>query len=134
MPSVRCREPIETGLEAIDAQHRELYEALDRLAEALRPGAPATGLDEGLAFLSQHAIRHCQAEETLMKDMGFPDRIVHADQHQDLIRRMRDLQYRRTRGLAVGPEVVAVLEDWLDHHIRESDLAYAAHLRAQPAP
>jgi hemerythrin-like metal-binding protein len=133
MPSERWREQYETGLEPIDAQHRGLFEALDRLAGAL--GSTAKGrmdesrVDEELAFIAQHIIRHCQTEESLMKEMGFPGRLAHAEQHLELIHRARDLQYRRLKGQRVDLEVVAFLDAWLDHHICESDLAYVAYLK-----
>jgi hemerythrin-like metal-binding protein len=130
MSTVRWREPIETGLDPIDRQHRELFQALDRLDEALRTPSSAR-VDEELAFMAQHTIRHCQTEETLMKDAAFPGRVAHADQHQELIREIRDLQYRRTRGLATDPEVVEVLGSWLEQHIQESDRAYADHLKGR---
>ena len=128
-PLVRWRRQLETGLAPIDQQHRELFEALARLAADFNAGAPKDRVDEGLAVLARHLIKHCQAEETLMKEAGFPDRIVHANQHQDLVLRVRDLQYRRTKGQELGLETVALVGEWLDHHICESDLAMAGYLK-----
>lgn len=126
-----CRhEPLPTGIEPIDTQHRELYEVLGGLAESIGSGAPAVAVDEDLAQLARHTIRHCQTEESLMKDAGFPDRIVHANQHLDLILQIRDLQYQRAKGRPVGQEAVARLGDWLDHHILDADRAYVTHLKA----
>jgi hemerythrin-like metal-binding protein len=131
MPSERWREQYETGLEPIDAQHQELFEALDRLAGALGSAAEdrVERVDGELAFIVQHIIRHCQTEESLMKEMGFPGRLAHAEQHLELIHQARDLQYRRLKGQRVDLEVVALLGAWLDHHICESDLAYVAYLK-----
>lgn len=130
MPVLQCRESFETRLALIDAQHRQLFETLEGLAGALDRGASATEVTTGLAALARHAIRHCQTEETLMKDMAFPGRIPHADQHQDLIRQLRDLEYRHLKGGVVDPGATASLGAWLEHHIGESDGAYADHLRA----
>nr|WP_275976118.1 hemerythrin family protein [Geothrix oryzisoli] len=129
-PLVRWRRQFETGLEPIDQQHRELFDALARLGGELAAGAPKDQLDEGLAFVARHLIKHCQTEETLMKEAGFPGRIVHANQHQDLVLRVRDLQYRRAKGQELGPEAVALVGEWLDHHICESDLAMAGYLKS----
>lgn len=129
-PILRWRRQFETGLESIDRQHRELFEALGQLAGAIEAGTPRNLLDEPLAALARHLIKHCQTEETLMKEAGFPDRIAHANQHQEVVLWVRDLQYRRTKGQELGLEAVASLGAWLDQHIRESDLAYVRHLRA----
>ncbi|WP_257313103.1 bacteriohemerythrin [Geothrix fuzhouensis] len=126
---VRWRRQFETGLEPIDQQHRELFETLGQLAGAIETGAPRDQLDEGLASLAQHLIKHCQTEETLMKEAGFSGRIVHANQHQDLVLGVRDLQYRRAKGQKLGLEAVELVREGLDHHICESDLAMAGYLK-----
>jgi hemerythrin-like metal-binding protein len=131
-PIVRWRSQLETGLEAIDQQHRELFEALARLAGGLEARAPREQLDEGLAFVARHLIKHCQTEETLMKEAEFPGRTAHASQHQDLVLRVRDLQYRRAKGQELGLETLARVGEWLDHHICESDLAMAGYLKTLP--
>jgi hemerythrin len=123
-------EPFLTGLEIIDAQHRELFDMLGRLIEAIESEAPSHQVDEELAFLALHTIRHCQTEESLMKQAGFPDRIAHQNQHQELILQIRDIQYQRTKGQWVSPEVIAFLWEWVDHHIRETDRIYVGHLKA----
>ncbi|WP_285608979.1 bacteriohemerythrin [Geothrix edaphica] len=126
---MRWRRQLETGLATIDQQHRELFDALARLASDFESDAPKHQLDEGLAALARHLIKHCQTEETLMKEAGFADRIVHANQHQDLVLRVRDLHYRRAKGQDLGLEAVALVAEWLDQHICESDLAMAGCLK-----
>ena len=125
-PVARWRPQLETGLAAIDQQHRELFEALTRLTGELDAGSP----DEPLAALARHLIKHCQTEESLMKEAGFPGRVAHANQHQEVVLRVRDLQYRRMKGQPVGREALAELGVWLDQHIRDSDQAMAGHLKA----
>ena len=129
-PPLRWRRQLETGLEPVDRQHRELLDALIGLAVAVEDGAPKEGLEEALAALARHLIKHCQTEETLMREAGFPERILHANQHQDLLREVRDLQYRHAKGQALDPEALADIGEWLDHHICESDLAMAGYLKA----
>lgn len=131
-PIVRWCRQFETGLESIDRQHRELFDALARLAGTLEAGAPGDQLDEGLAFVARHLIKHCQTEETLMKEAGFPGRIVHANQHQDLVLQVRELQYQWAKGQDPGVEALASLGAWLDQHICESDRAMAGYLKTLP--
>ncbi|WP_306590821.1 bacteriohemerythrin [Geothrix sp. 21YS21S-4] len=126
---LRWRRQFELGLEPIDAQHRELVDALQRL-EGLLAGEGGAAVDEELASVARHLVRHCQTEESLMKEMGFPDRVAHAEEHQSLIRAVRDLQYRRLRGAAVGREEIVLLGEALDCHICEWDRAYADQLKA----
>jgi len=129
MKTVRWREQFETGLEPIDTQHRQLFEGLDRLAKTIQSEAPGRQLDQELSSIAQHLIKHCQTEETLMKEAGFPSRVLHANQHQEVVLQVRDIQYRHAKGQPVGLEAVSFLGEWLDHHICESDLVMAARLK-----
>lgn len=132
-PIGRWRRPLETGLGSIDQQHRELFEALSGLAGAIEAGRSGMLLDEALAALARHLIKHCQTEETLMKEAGFPGRIAHAAQHQEVVLQVRDLQYRQMKGQSLGLEAVASLGAWLDRHISEADQAMAGHLKSLQA-
>jgi hemerythrin len=133
MPIARWNDRYETGIEIIDAQHRALLEDLNHLAEVLEGGAAVEALNEGLAGLAQRTIKHFQTEEGLMKEMGYPARCGHLDQHHDLILQVRTLQYLQAKGQAVGREVADHLAGWFDHHIRDADMGYVSYLRAQRA-
>jgi len=124
------RPQFETGLEPIDTQHRQLFEALHGLAGAAMGADGADEADTALAAVARHLIKHCQTEETLMKEAGYPGRIAHANQHQEVVLQVRDLQYRRMKGQPTDLEVIESLGAWLDHHICESDQAMAGHLKA----
>lgn len=129
-PPVGWRRQLETGLEPLDRQHRDLFEALARLAGAVEAGAPTARLEEELAFLARHLIKHCQTEETLMREAGFPGRVAHASQHQDLVHQVRDLQYRQAKGQSPDLDALSRIGIGLDQHICESDLAMAGYLKA----
>ena len=124
------RRQLETGLEPLDRQHRDLFEVLARLAGAVAAGAAKEKLEEELAFLARHLIKHCQTEETLMREAGIPGRVAHASQHQDLVHQVRDLQYRLAKGQSPDLEALSLIGAGLDQHICESDLAMAGYLKA----
>jgi hemerythrin-like metal-binding protein len=128
MPIVGPFKPFLTGIESIDTQHRELFESLATAIEAIESGAPNHVIEEVMAYLAIHAIRHCQTEESLMKQAEFPDRISHMNQHQELILQIREIQYQRSKGHIVGSDVIEFLWEWVDHHIRESDRNYVGYL------
>lgn len=130
MPLTRWSERFETGIEVIDAQHRVLFDCLNRLGEVIHAEPSGTALDEGLACMAQRTIKHFQAEETLMKEIGYPARSLHSEQHNELILKVRTLQYKRAKGECVTPEFVAFLAGWFDHHITDSDLDYVKHMKA----
>jgi|ERR1035438_977957 hemerythrin len=130
MPIALWSEQFELGIGLIDFQHRELFEALNALADAIRDGAPEPRLDEGMAFIAQRTIKHFQTEETLMKEIEYPSRGRHTEQHNELVLQVRFLQYEQMKGRPVTLDTAAAMSDWFDHHIKESDMAYADHLKA----
>lgn len=131
MPIAPWSEPLELGIALIDDQHKELVESLNCLAGAIQTGAEQRQVDEHLARLAQRTIKHCQTEETLMKDLGYPHRSRHADQHNELIRHIRSVQYMLVRGQSVTPDIVEFVCEWFDQHIREFDKGYVDHMKAQ---
>ncbi len=123
------RPQLETGLEPVDTQHRQLVEALAHLTGALTAPGAESGLAVELADLARNLIRHCQTEETLMREAGFPERIAHSNQHQELLHQVRDLQYRHAKGQPLSREALDGIAGWLDQHIQESDRPMAGYLK-----
>ena len=131
MPQATWNDQLTTGIELIDAQHRELFAAVARLGAHLGGALPEAQLAEELADLAQATTRHFHTEETLLKAAGFPTRIAHADQHRDLLLKVRELQYLQAKGQGLPEGLDRFLAEWFDHHIREVDQDSARYLRAQ---
>lgn len=129
----------QTGIEAIDQQHRSLFLAFDELWKITAdhrlgtPWPPYLGI-----FLSQlggFARTHFAFEEQLMADHGYPGLTAHRLQHQQLAARLAACQERCADSAmsedqqADLEELLAFLGDWLEHHILEQDQAYVPFLR-----
>lgn len=119
----------ETGIELIDAQHKSLFEAINRLAEAFRLGQSREQARECLAFLMKYVSEHFQTEERFLHDVGYPDLPAHRAEHDQLTGLTQDLAIRLAGGEPVTMEVTIFISDWLQRHIREVDLKYVAFLR-----
>jgi hemerythrin-like metal-binding protein len=129
MPLPRWTSRFETGIAVVDAQHRELFSDLHHLHATLRKRQAGAALQEELATLCQRTVKHFQTEEQLMKEAAYPGRVAHAEQHHDLLLKVRELQYLCAKGQAMDAEVSDFLAGWFSHHILESDRDYAGHLR-----
>lgn len=74
MKSVLARwEPYETGIVALDNEHRRLVEGVNQLYEAVRDKRGEEVLGEILTMLETYTIDHFQHEEKLMAEYHFPD-------------------------------------------------------------
>ncbi len=123
------------GVADLDAQHRELFERVDRLLDAMLRG------DRGEAatlasFLREHVVLHFAAEERLMREHRYPDAAAHAAEHAAFAGSMLELDATmRQRGasaervLRLEREVVA----WIRDHVYVADVALGQFVTAARA-
>jgi hemerythrin-like metal-binding protein len=121
----------ETGIGSIDAQHRSLFRALNKLAESFKVGASKGQVKESLDFLVKYTVEHFQTEEKYMRDMDFPKLTSHMVEHAQLIVKATDLQNHLADGKPMTMDVTIFLADWLKHHINEVDMEYVVFARAK---
>jgi hemerythrin len=119
-----------TGIEEIDAQHRELYASVSQLHDALRYGEFGRAIVT-LDFLERYVRDHFAAEEELMRAGKYPRRARHVALHRSFV---REFLSRKQRFLTSGPQPSAVidladwLESWLRHHVAQVDRQLAEFL------
>jgi hemerythrin len=127
---------LEVGIAVVDTQHQELFRRAERLIAALRSGDRGEVLPL-LAYLDEYVVHHFEAEERLMKEVGYPGREAHAAAHQafraDFAAFVKD--FRRT-----GPTALVALtlhnwlSDWLRMHIGGVDQELGRWVAARGAP
>lgn len=123
----------ETGLGMIDAQHRALFEAVNRLAEAYQSGEAHARVQESLEFLVRYTWEHFQDEEQVMRESGFPGLSAHSEEHSRLLQEVHKLQAQQAAGRLVTMELTIFLADWLSRHIESTDMQYVDFLRNKGA-
>ena len=122
---------LETGNDLLDAQHKQLIEALGNLTDACSGGKGRSVLAETMDFLESYTAKHFGDEETLQKQSGYPDYPNHKRLHDGFKRVVADLG-RQLK--AEGPTIVLVgkvntnIGGWLVNHIKREDTKVAAHL------
>jgi hemerythrin-like metal-binding protein len=76
------------------------------------------------------ATEHFRFEETVMEQIGFPDRPGHSRMHGELINQLRQMRVEMKAGGHVSTKSVAMsLVDWLSYHILREDMEYKAYLK-----
>jgi len=114
-----------------DAQHRKLFELVNRLADAMRVGKGNDVIREVVDELAVYTRTHFLQEEVAMQQTKYPGYEAHHAQHSQLL-----AEVEKFKGALMGggkPNVVGVLNFlrlWLVEHIQKSDQAYSAHLNA----
>jgi hemerythrin-like metal-binding protein len=121
-----------TGYEPVDAQHRQLFDAINNLMEVCEKGADRDGLEKSLNFLSDYTIKHFFDEEQFMKAHGFSDMDRHFQFHEAFKKVVRDLAHQfifKGASEQLVKEVEDKIGTWLIEHIKGQDFRWAKELK-----
>ncbi len=121
----------ETGVPAINRQHRELLERANRLLAGINGGPSGPDLEETLFHLAQYTDFHFREEEAAMARTKFPGLREHREAHDGMRERvaaMAETLERDPAGLC--GDLMAYFYDWLVNHMQTFDLDLARHLQA----
>lgn len=125
----------ETGVGALDEQHRALVAHVAEVARLVRDRAPKEQLVSAVGTLARFTAEHFAHEERLMAGSPGAEDTVHLEHHRELLGQIE----RFARRVETRPcprdaaRTVAFLKDWVSHHILHSDRKLATHLLAQNA-
>jgi hemerythrin len=130
--AIQWTEELATGIERIDAQHRDLYAQVASLHDAMRTHqldrVPAV-----LGGLQRYALEHFATEEREMEVRGYPrlaaHRVLHRNFVDEFLRQRALLSDGVTLSGVVGLSVW--LTDWLREHVRKEDGQLAEFIRDQ---
>jgi len=84
-------EVLETGVPALDQDHRALIDQCNTLTELMDGGAAWAAVVEGARRLAEKCTEHFRGEEALLDRTEFPRRERHKLQHREMERRFQDL-------------------------------------------
>ena len=121
-----------TGIEEVDAQHRWLVDATNRLHDELsKPQSDPAVVGEILEGLVDYTYNHFIMEEELFERLGYPESVAHKAQHDIFTARMGDLLMKHESGEVASGEALELLKDWLIQHIMKTDKAYVPFLKSK---
>jgi hemerythrin len=120
---------LETGIESIDHQHKELFRQLDDL---LNPGN-ANRFNEMLEFLDSYIVKHFTDEQNMHLKSKYPKAAEHRRYHDNYAALFRKL---KAKYIKEGPSVTNNMEinksvvGWLKEHIFIQDKEFAAYYKS----
>ena len=120
-----------TGNQLIDSQHRQLFEAVNKLMDACSTGQGRTQIQTTVNFLSDYVVKHFKDEERLQVQSNYPGYSGHKQFHDGY---RRQLSETAAQLLQEGPTVKALGDlnravASLVTHIRTEDRRMARHIQ-----
>jgi hemerythrin len=124
---------LELGVPDLDTQHRRLLNLVNRCAWLidLPAGVRFEEASAALADLLGEARSHFDFEEALMRESGYCARVLHCEQHAELLGSMERLldQLARDRLGANERQMPTFLREWFVAHVARSDRQLAEFLK-----
>jgi hemerythrin len=117
--------------EKLDAQHKNVFEMINNLADAMRKGQGATALEPTLTQLTKHLRIHIQDEENMMRRCNYPELAAHQKEHQSYLLRVEKLKtYLEETGNEDTVSLLHLLRELILDHMLRTDLACSDRLNA----
>jgi len=131
MVTFKWSKEFETGIGAIDRDHKGLFALINDLHDKVQYGSMDT-LTVTLDALAAYVDAHFEREEALMEAAGYDGLATHLTTHRrlaDKVSAYRKAFERDPRAFDLE-DFMAFLADWLGNHIRRADMDYLAAVKA----
>ncbi len=118
------------GVQAIDDQHGILLDALNELRMALLQGAECEHVGKLLTRVADLMRMHCNSEDKLLEQNGYPGLDAHRAEYQRLLGRLTQYEVRfEQRHSDSVYELVEYLRRWFSAHTRLASQTYGPWLQ-----
>ena len=119
---------LETGIAAIDDQHKELF----RQAKILFDGSNSDRVSQTLHFLEDYVQKHFRDEQSMHIKARYPKLEQHKKMHADFVAAFKEMQKEYDSDgnqLQVLLKINKTFGDWLRNHIMVHDKEFAAYYK-----
>ncbi|MDR0684190.1 MAG: hemerythrin family protein [Spirochaetaceae bacterium] len=127
---------LETGVEVIDTQHKQLFDAINMLLETCSAGKGVEEIKKSIDFLNDYTIKHFFEEERIQQKYHYPEYPEHKQYHDAFKATVRELTHRLILKGATEElvnEVHSSVGNWLVSHIRVQDFKLARYIKTKDA-
>jgi hemerythrin-like metal-binding protein len=124
--ATKWRSEFDTGIQAIDADHRKLVDLLNQVQDAVETGGAQATLQKVVRELVDYVTQHFDREEKMLEACNYPKLESHIDLHLDFAGRVRSLLGHdfASADKAEAQELMTFLSGWLIDHILQEDRKY----------
>lgn len=120
---------LDTGIETIDSQHKQIVDYINQLHEVEQ----TKNRDESIKVMEglvNYTATHFADEEAMLEKAGYPLTEAHKGVHVRFVDKVSKLYAEHAAGMDTAEDLLNLLEGWLFTHIRLNDMAYVETLKA----
>lgn len=134
MKKIEWDDCLSLNVKRVDDQHRQMVEMVNELLEKLHQGKGEEVVRPLLAKLREYTVYHFHDEEAFMEEIGYPERGEHHQEHERLVKRVKQFQRDIYEQRTVEPAaLLSFLKDWLLDHILKMDMQIGKFVQEKEA-
>lgn len=118
----------ETGIGVIDAQHKQIFDYINELEEAMKLRS-REAVGHVLDKLTDYTVSHFAFEENLLTEADYEFQGSHKVIHETFIKRISTYKKDHAEGKDVAEQLRDMISTWLYHHIKRDDMAYVTAVK-----
>ena len=121
------------GIDAVDHEHQELIDLVNRIHDVIEEGRPADEVEAAFGDLFRAISSHFALEEKFMRERGYDQYREHKSEHEALLDELRDIMddYREDHA-GSADRVTTAVERWFADHSKTHDARLHKRLGAHP--
>jgi hemerythrin len=133
-----------TGIAAIDSQHKGLLDQINCLSEAISTTLDDREITDAVHFIEEYVKVHFKTEESLMMENHYPFMAEHVRQHivfYEYFKKLKKEMEEETKNrMFLSFRTQVFLVDWLINHSTKTDkhlgkyLQFASKTKTPPEP
>ena len=125
---IHWNECYDLGIQAIDEQHCNLIEIINRLYKAFNAQQSLEELDEIFVEMNRYADCHFKTEEQLFEQHKISDIQEHIKEHKEYLQKVKGFEDTLLQDVNIDFGLLSFLKKWWTDHILSSDKAYAEQI------
>jgi hemerythrin len=129
MTHLKWKKELDTGIDVIDGQHKQIVDYINKLDDA-RITKNRLVIAKVIADTIDYTVSHFGFEETVIEDAGYEFTRPHKRVHALFIKRVIEYKQRFDDGEDIADELHGLLSRWLFSHIQNDDAAYVPSVKA----
>jgi hemerythrin-like metal-binding protein len=134
MPFLEWDVTLSVNIDEIDQQHKNLFGMINVLHDSINSNDRTKIVSEILIKLKDYFNVHFGTEEKYMDMYDYPSSSDHKSEHKKFIKEILDLESACYSGYTPYIPVLDFLKDWLNQHIKMTDIQLGIFLAAHIEP